>query len=130
MLLRRETFTEKSTIGRLFINGRFICYTLEDVVRAPGIKIKKQTAIDEGCYNVRLTMSNRFKRVLPIIDNVPNFSGIRIHGGNFAKNTEGCILVGTNKGKDVIWGSSKELREILKELSGYSQIFLSIHNCP
>ena len=104
LLLEREPSTEKFTRGRLYLlnakikeNGAklFICHTLEDVQR--DVKIKAETAIPWGMYKVVITMSNRFKRRLPLLLDVPNFEGVRIHGGNSEKNTEGCILVAARK---------------------------------
>lgn len=90
----RETFTPKSTIGKLYIGGRFFCYTLEDVDRdknkdgdlndAGEQKVYGETAIPKGTYKVTLTMSNRFKVVMPLLSNVAGFEGIRIHTGNYA----------------------------------------------
>lgn len=86
------------TIGKLYIDGAYFCDTLEDVVRT-GEKIAGKTAIPAGTYKVKMTWSPRFKRYLPEILNVPNFSGVRIHAGNSALDTEGCILLGLNKVK-------------------------------
>lgn len=79
----RHTFTGRSTIGSLYIDKKFECYTLEDVVRT-GPKVHGQTAIPEGTYEVQITFSPRFKRDLPLLLNVPNFEGVRIHTGNYA----------------------------------------------
>ena len=95
--VERRDFSQATTIGVMFVDEAFQCYTLEDVDRhleSGGEKIYGATAIPRGMYRVKLTMSNRFKRVLPLLENVPNFSGIRIHAGNTHLNTEGCILVG------------------------------------
>ena len=94
-IAKRDTYT----IGRLFIDGEYFCDTLEDKVRdlSKEAKVKGQTAIPTGRYRVYLTYSPRFKRILPLLDNVPQFTGVRIHRGNTAKDTEGCILVGYNR---------------------------------
>lgn len=84
------------TLGQLYINGRYVCNTLEHPVRIE--KIPKVTAIPFGTYEVVVTWSPKFKRKLPLIKNVPNFEGIRIHRGNTLEDTEGCILVGEWEG--------------------------------
>jgi hypothetical protein len=99
----RTTFTNKSTIGELYVDGEFECYTLEDVVRP--VKIPGMTAISEGIYQVDVTFSARFKRLLPELRDVPNFQGVRIHPGNTDADTEGCILVGQTKARDFIGNS-------------------------
>lgn len=110
--LKRTTPTNISTIGELFIDGEFFCYTLEDVVRDK--KIYGQTAIPAGTYKVIITPSNRFKRDLPLLVDVPNFVGVRIHPGNSAVDTDGCILVGSTKSQDFI-GNSRTTFELLYE---------------
>lgn len=100
-VLKREKGTKTSTPGRLYLQTSGgpveICFTLEDVVRAAGVKIPGRTAIPAGEYAVTITESARFKRKLPLLAAVPNFSGIRIHGGNTHENTEGCILVARDR---------------------------------
>jgi hypothetical protein len=93
LLLQRRASANGCTLGQLGINGTHQCYTLEDVVRS-GPKIAGQTAIPAGTYAVRLTWSPRFGRILPLIEAVPGFEGVRIHPGNTQHDTEGCILVG------------------------------------
>lgn len=90
--LVREPSANNCTLGRLFIDGRFECDTLEDVERP--VKIPKRTAIPRGRYEVIINWSARFRRLLPLLLRVPNFDGIRIHPGNDDQDTEGCILVG------------------------------------
>lgn len=109
----RKEFSEYSTIGEMLIDGEKFCFTLEDKDRqrqqdgsiipwTPDLKVPKQTAIPYGSYNLITNYSNRFKRVMPLIENVPDFSGIRIHSGATDKDTEGCILVGYKKDKNYI----------------------------
>ena len=87
------------TIGRLFVDGKYFCDTLEDRCRDfdKEEKVMNETAIPDGIYEVIVNVSARFKRKLPLLLDVPHFSGIRIHRGNTDKDTSGCILVGENK---------------------------------
>ena len=106
--LEREASRFNATVGRLLIDGQFECYVLEDTVRErPGVavatwKIDKQTAIPAGTYRVVITWSTRFKRNLPLLVDVPGFSGIRIHSGNTHENTEGCLLPGRTRGTSTV----------------------------
>ena len=95
--LKRIAYKEEYTIGKLYIDGIYFCDTLEDKVRDK--KIKDKTAIPYGTYKVQITYSNRFKKMMPLLLNVPGFEGIRIHTGNSELDTSGCILVGQNKVK-------------------------------
>lgn len=117
--LTRTDYTLLSTIGALTLDGEHLCYTLEDRVREDERsvgewKLNAVTAIPRGEYKVVKTWSNRFKRQMYLLLNVPGFSGIRIHAGNRAENTEGCLLVGVEKGKDVIYQSRKALSLVEK----------------
>ena len=95
LTLIRQPSVGGTTIGEILLDGKHICYTLEDQIRPTGQKVYAQTAIPAGTYQVIITMSPRFKRRLPLLLNVPGFDGIRIHAGNTKENTEGCILPGT-----------------------------------
>ena len=95
--LVRTDYLEDRTLGELYVDGTFFCYTLEDAARRDGIKIAGKTCIPEGVYPVTLTQSARFGRITPEVQEVPGFSGIRIHGGNRPEDTEGCILAAYNK---------------------------------
>ena len=100
--LHRRKLTAKATLGDLFVDGVFECHTLEDVVRLndpttpqnEGAKVWGATAIPAGVYKVIINLSQRFKRLMMRLLNVPDFTGILIHGGNTAEDTHGCILVG------------------------------------
>lgn len=91
--VNRFKYGEHSTLGRFFINGAAFCYSLEDKVRS-GPKVQRETAIPAGTYNVIVDMSTRFGREMPLVQRVPNFTGIRIHAGNTDADTDGCILLG------------------------------------
>ena len=104
--VKRYDFKDTYTVGRLYIDDVYFCYTLEDKVRE-GAKVNGQTAIPAGTYDVIIDDSARFGKPMPHILNVPNFTGVRIHAGNTSKDTDGCILLGhTYAGKDFI-GNSK-----------------------
>ncbi len=97
VVLQREVFSPKFTLGRLTVDGKHFAYTCEDCDReleAGGVKIPKQTAIPRGYYRLMVTFSQRFQKLMPLIYRVPHFEGVRIHGGNTADDTEGCPLVG------------------------------------
>lgn len=102
--LIRKDFTERSTCGDLLIDDKYFCHTLEDTYRET--KIPGETCIPYGTYEVITNWSNRFKRVMPLLLNVPGFEGVRIHAGNTDKDTEGCILLGYTPGIDYV-GSSR-----------------------
>jgi hypothetical protein len=115
--LKRRFLGETYTIGDLYINGKFFSNTLEDKVRdlnkdgdlkdvGEG-KIMHETAIPYGTYSVIMNMSNRFKRIMPLLLDVPHFAGIRIHSGNKASHSSGCILVGINSVKGGLTESKK-----------------------
>ncbi len=121
-----NTRGDRNIIGDLFINGEFFCYTLEDEKRADGLKVYGETAIPTGTYNVKVTRSNRFKRLMPLIIDVPMFSGIRIHGGNTSKDTLGCILVAFNTDYKKIWRTAE--RYLTKELKDAESITITIED--
>lgn len=122
--LQRIVRTDRSTIGELSIDGEFFCYTLEDVERE--VKVYGKTAIPKGVFKVILSRSARFKKVLPLLVDVPNFTGVRIHNGNTAEDTEGCILVGLTKQKDFIGQSNAAMHLLMKKLVGQADITLII----
>ena len=102
LLLQREPSTPTCTPGILSRDGEFLCHTLEDQIIADPVpetpeneaKVPGRTAIPAGHYQLVITYSRRFQRPLPLLLAVPGFQGIRIHGGNTAEDTAGCLLVG------------------------------------
>jgi hypothetical protein len=109
--LLRDTFDEEFTLGRLFIDDEEFCFTVEDAVREK--KIYGKTAIPAGTYDVVLSPSHRFQKTLPEILNVPNFKGIRIHAGNSAADTEGCVLVGQERSGNGVGKSRAAMAELM-----------------
>jgi hypothetical protein len=105
LTLKRNFKGADYTIGKLYIDGHYFCDTLEDTVRPNGEKIAGKTAIPAGDYKVIKSYSPRFKKILPEILDVPGFSGVRIHAGNTAKDTDGCLLLGLNKTKGAVLDS-------------------------
>lgn len=107
IVLKRIAKKDSYTIGRLYINGVRVCDTIEDKDRGlddsmsvEDIKAKKvygQTAIPTGTYTVSYIMSNKFKKMMPLINDVKGFSGIRMHAGNSESDSLGCLILGENK---------------------------------
>ena len=129
LLLVREIKNDKQTHGRLFKvdkdNKReFICYTLEDKERL--VKVKGQTAIPTGKYTVIVTMSPRFKKELPLILNVPNFSGVRFHGGNTENDSEGCPLLGMVRHSNAISNCAPAVALVTKMIKEAKEAQLTI----
>ena len=100
LTLVRSNYLADCIVGSLAIDGRPRCFTLEDVERE--VKVPGKTAIPRGIYKLILDYSVRFQRQMPHILDVPGFEGIRIHAGNTAADTEGCILVGLTKANSFI----------------------------
>lgn len=128
--LVRCLYNNESTRGIYIQDGVYRYATLEDVVRKKGsAKVQDQTAIPAGRYQVIVNMSNRFKREMCQILNVPGFEGIRIHGGNSAADTSGCILVAHNiVDKSHIQGTAEtEVTAVVKAaIAAGSKVFIEI----
>lgn len=124
ILLQRHALKAGYTIGRMEINGRYFCDTLEDTDRGlresmtedeiAALKVKGATAIPTGTYRIDMqTRSPRFGRVLPRLINVKGYAGVLIHSGNTAADTEGCILVGENRERGKVLNSRATLEHLL-----------------
>ena len=119
MQLELKRIAQKTayTIGKLYVDGIYLCDTLEPPVRPAGVKIAGETAIPVGTYKIQVTPSPRFKRDLPRLFDVPGFEGVLIHRGNTVADTAGCILVGENKQVGMVLNSAPyelKLVELLK----------------
>ena len=112
--LEREPSEDGATIGQLYIEDDFECYTLEDVVRDR--KIHGETAIPAGRYRIIINRSPRFKKDLPLLLKVPGYEGVRIHAGNTADDTEGCILVGKERDGNTIRRSREALGDLQDQI--------------
>ncbi len=96
--LQRKPTTPAYTEGDLFVNGEWFCFTLEDTVRTEK-KVYGETAIPAGAYKLASTFSNRFKREMTQIMNVPGFQGIRIHQGITPHDSLACVLISKKRGQ-------------------------------
>lgn len=120
ILLKRHTFTDDYTVGDLFIDGEFVCNTIEDKVRvlkSEKDKVYGRTAIPSGIYRVVIDYSNRFKKFLPHILDVPFFEGIRMHSGNSANDSLGCIIVGEYTSNGWVTNSRLTFNRIFNRIS-------------
>lgn len=139
LLLKRTHKNDIYTLGELYIDGKQFCFTVEDAVRELTDKNKDgdfddlgegkvyaKTAISTGTYKVKLTISNRFKKLMPEVLNVTGFKGIRIHSGNTAEDSEGCIIVGTVRTPNGVGMSRDCFKRLMTRLEGQSVINLTI----
>ena len=124
--LERKYRSSKYCIDKLYINGKYFSDVLEDPDRGltdtmsleeiKKIKIKGNTCIPYGTYNITITYSPRFKKNLPLLNNVKGFDGIRIHSGNKPQDTEGCLLPGFNKVKGQVIDSRVTTDKLIAQI--------------
>ncbi len=98
--IERKIFLPDRTLGGLYTNDHWGYWVLEDTDRhleTGGIKIPKLTAIPRGKYKVTISWSNRFRRLMPHILDIPQFTGVRIHIGNYPGDTDGCPIIGMER---------------------------------
>lgn len=134
--LVRIAFKETYTIGKLYVDGKYVCDTIEDKDRGLDNsmtvneilrrKIKGQTAIPTGHYVVEITYSPKFKRMMPLLLGVKGYSGIRIHSGNTSKDTEGCLLVGKNTQVGMVTESRNTYQRLFAMMQGEKNITIDI----
>lgn len=129
LFLKRIFKGKDYTIGKLYIDNKYFCDTLEDTVRflrTKKDKVYDHTAIPAGNYKIILSYSSKFKRKLPEILNVPFFTGIRIHRGNYPKDTLGCILVGFNTKKGMVTSSTVTEKKLIALMENQNDISIEI----
>ena len=134
ILVKRLYLKENYTIGKMYVDGVYLCDTLEDRVRDYNKdgdlldegeeKVYGETAIPYGRYRITVTLSPKFKRELPRLLAVPHFTGILVHEGRNSGSTSGCILVGENK----IKGGLINSRPYVQELTSWIKIQESMGN--
>lgn len=133
----REPSHQGATLGSLYIDDVWVSWTLEDVLRERPMqpvsawKVKGQTAIPAGRYRVVLRQSPRFGRVLPWLQDVPGFEWILLHAGNRSADTEGCLLVGLDRGTAFVGRSQMALQRVMERLvEAQGEIAIVIENPP
>lgn len=134
--LVRIAFKDTYTIGKLYVDGKYFSDVLEDKDRGLDSsmteseilknKVKGQTAIPTGHYVINITYSPKYKRMMPLLLDVKGFSGIRIHSGNTAKDTEGCLIVGKNKKVGMVLESRDTYKRLFKMMEGQEEITIDI----
>ena len=121
IVVNRSPTANGATLGEMLINGEHQCYTLELPISADGAKVAGSTCIPAGRYEVRITYSPKFNRSMPLLIDVPGFEGVRVHWGNYPRDTEGCILTGTTEGDAFIGHSMEAFTNFWAKLSAALQ---------
>jgi hypothetical protein len=116
LLIQRKVSKSSYTMGKLIVNGEQFCDTLENT--------KKM--IPTGTYKIVLVWSNKFHRVLPELVNVPSRMAIRIHRGNSAKDTQGCILVGINDKAGWLTNFAQYEQKIVRLIKQYKGCWITV----
>lgn len=123
-------------IGKLYIDGEYFCDVIEDTDRGLDNsmsveeilkkKIKGETAIPTGLYKIEITYSPKYKRMMPLLIGVKGYSGIRIHSGNTAKDSEGCLIVGKNTKVGMVTESRNTYQKLFARLQNAKDITIEI----
>lgn len=132
--LIRNNFTNEYTEGKLYLNGVYFCDTLENPDRklyldldydtVSKLKVYGETCIPYGEYRVVLTMSPKFKKLMPLVYPVKCFLGIRIHPGHTVKDTEGCLLVGKKLNDGTLTNSQEIFDELFNKLDKINTLII------
>lgn len=134
LYLRRKTLLPTRSLGELYWETAFDCFTLEDKYRdlSTEKKVPGETAIPCGRYEVIINYSKRFKRRMPLLLNVPDFDGIRMHAGNTPEDTEGCPLLGRVLHQNQVYESKKAFdaffEKLDKSIADGNTIFITVSN--
>ena len=125
----RHTFLKDRTIGTMYINDLRFCETLEDVDRGlhqemeldaiKKIKVYGETAIPYGTYNLKMAYSPKYKKKMPLLENVPGYSGVLVHIGNIPSNSKGCLLVGMKVTNNNLVSSTIAFNALMEQLNFY-----------
>lgn len=125
----RHTFLKDRTIGTMYINDLRFCETLEDVDRGlhqemeldaiKKIKVYGETAIPYGTYNLKMVYSPKYKKKMPLLENIPGYSGVLIHIGNYPKDSKGCLLVGMSVEKGNLVSSTIAFNALMEQINFY-----------
>ena len=126
LLLKRQVKTKDFTLGELFVNGISFCQTVEDMERMPNEKVYGKTAIPKGTYKMIVNMSNRFKKEMPLLLDVKNFEGVRIHSGNSAEDSSGCIIIGMTRTLNGVALSRIAFTKLMDKLKGQHDLVITI----
>jgi hypothetical protein len=116
LLLQRKASKFPYAMGKLFVNGELFCDTLENTKKI----------IPTGTYKIVLVWSNKFRRVLPELVNVPKRAAIRIHRGNSAKDTRGCILVGISDKAGWVSNSAQYEQKVVELVKQYKGCWITV----
>lgn len=140
-LISKSLFkTDESTISDISIDGKHLCFILEDkdrgltqntsIEQIEKIKVFGLTCIPRGRYEIVITYSNRFKCMMPLLLDVKGWTGVRIHWGNWAKDTEGCLIVGTTVGKNEVEGSKiayAKVISLLQDACSKGKVYITLN---
>ena len=129
LTLQRYLFAEDYTMGLLFIDGVYFCDTIEDKYRGQDLKktkVMNETCIPYGVYDIKITYSPKYKKNMPQILDVPYFTGVRIHSGNTAKDSFGCVIVGVKCENGKVAESRKTYNALLKRLETAKYIKIDV----
>ena len=136
ILVKRIAKKETYTIGKMYIDGKYFCDTLEDKDRGLSQSMTEEeirkrkvyglTAIPTGAYKVIVNYSERFGKLMPLLLDVKGYAGVRIHSGNTPADTLGCILVGRNTAKGMVTESRNTFLRLMETLKRNNEVVLRI----